>query len=348
VDDQRGVTFGLAYDFRNPLQWRREPEELYRQLLKQITWAEGLGIGSVWLTEHHFCEDGYTPSPLTIAAAIGARTTSLQIGTNLMLLPLHDPIRVAEDAATVSLLTGGRFSLGVGMGYRQLEFDVFGRSMRHRPSLLEEGVEVIRAAWTGEPVHVRGRRYQVEGVTITPAPVHVPPLLVGGLTEAAIDRVARIADGYLCTLDNNLGLLYLDALERHGKDRASGRIHALQWAVIDEDPERAWAAISDFALYQWNEYIGWGVFGPPDEVPRYERADQLLEAGFFTLWDAAAAVEHLSTLLADHPQFVDVHFWAQLPGEAVESGSARVEYLARNVIPEVRARLAAAPAASSR
>lgn len=334
-----GVTFGLAYDFRNPVRWHRDPEELYRQNLEQISWAEGLGFGSVWLTEHHFCEDGYTPSPLPIAAAIGARTSSMRIGTNLMLLPLHDPIRVAEDAATLSLLTGGRFALGVGMGYRELEFDVFGRRMSNRPSLLEEGVEIIRRAWSGQPVDFHGRRFDVPAVSVTPVPSHVPPLLIGGLAEPAIDRVARIADGYLCTVNNDLALLYFQALERHGKDPADGKVYALQWAIVDEDPERAWAAIGEHAIYQWNEYISWGVFGPPDQAPRYEHPQELVDAGFFHLWDAATAIEKLSALLRERPQFKDLHFWAQLPGEAVESGSRRVEYLATKVLPEIRARL---------
>src|SRR5690606_29410431 len=108
------------------------------------------------------------------------------------------------------------------------------------------------------------------------------------------------------------------------KDPGRGEVFALQWAIIDEDPERAWAAVSDHALYQWNEYISWGVFGPPDAVPRYETADQLVEAGFFRLWDADEAVRQLVPLLQERPQIKDLHFWAQLPGEPVESGSRRV------------------------
>jgi alkanesulfonate monooxygenase SsuD/methylene tetrahydromethanopterin reductase-like flavin-dependent oxidoreductase (luciferase family) len=144
----RSVNFGLWYDFRNP-QENRSFETLYRESLDQIVWAETLGFGSVWLTEHHFCDDGYTPSPLVIAAAIGERTQRLRIGTNLMLLPLADPIRLAEDAATLSILTSGRFDLGVGLGYRELEFDYFGRKLVNRPSLMEEGIDILRQAWSG-------------------------------------------------------------------------------------------------------------------------------------------------------------------------------------------------------
>ena len=170
----REVRFGLWYDFRNPPQWQQPSERLYRQLLEQIAWAEELGLGSVWLTEHHFCDDGYTPSPLVIAAAIGSRTTQMRIGTNLMLLPLHDPIRLAEDAATVAILTGGRFDLGVGLGYRQIEFEAFHRSLRNRPSLLEEGIEIIRRAWSGEPICFAGKRFNIGDVTVHPVPTRPP------------------------------------------------------------------------------------------------------------------------------------------------------------------------------
>ncbi|MDQ3946187.1 MAG: LLM class flavin-dependent oxidoreductase [Actinomycetota bacterium] len=332
--NQEQVTFGLAYDFRNPEPWRKPTEALYQEVLDQIVWAEGLGFRSVWLTEHHFCDDGYTPSPLTIAAAIGARTQHMHIGTNLLVLPLHDPIRIAEDAATVSILTGGRFRLGVGQGYHESEFEGFGRKIRNRPSLLEEGVEVIRRAWSGDMVNFSGKRVRVEDVRITPVPESPLPLLVGALADPAIERAARIGDGYLDTL-NAGGAKYVEALSKVGKDPAEGRIYSLQWPIIDEDPERTWAEVGQHSVYQWNEYIGWGVFGPPDQVPRYESPKQLVEAGMIQLWDASTAVAQLSGILSDRPQTKDLHFFAQLPGEPVESGSRRVEYLATKVMPEV-------------
>ena len=88
------VNYGVWYDFRNPAAWHQAFEAFYTERLEQITQAEKLGFNSCWLTEHHFCEDGYTPSPLVLAAAIGARTQKMRLGTNLMLLPLHDPVRV--------------------------------------------------------------------------------------------------------------------------------------------------------------------------------------------------------------------------------------------------------------
>ena len=338
--DNSPVRFGLWYDFRNPGQWSRPFESFYRETLDQIVWAEELGYRSIWLTEHHFAEDGYTPSPLVIAGAIAARTTEMFISTSLMLLPLHDPIRLAEDAATLSILSGGRFHLGLGLGYRPIEFETFKRALINRPSLMEEGCEVIRRAWNGESLKMDGKRFQYPDVTVYPIPEHKPMLLIGGMNEPSIDRAARIGDGFLST-QNAHQQAYLDALERHGKDPAKGSIHAGQWAIIDEDPEATWARIGEHALYQINEYIGWGAFGPPDEVPRFPDRDSLVSGGAFTLWDGPTAVKEIVALLRGMPQIKDIYFWAQLPGESVESGSKRMEFFMREVAPKVIAELAA-------
>ncbi|MCP2253779.1 Flavin-dependent oxidoreductase, luciferase family (includes alkanesulfonate monooxygenase SsuD and methylene tetrahydromethanopterin reductase) [Prauserella aidingensis] len=347
MDTNRDCTFGLWYDFRNPPQWHRPFSTLYREVLDQIAWAESLGIGSAWLTEHHFVEDGYTPSPFALAAAIGERTSTLRIGTNLIVAPLHNPVRLAEDAATLSLLTGGRFDLGLGQGYWAPEFAAFERELKYRPSLLEESVALIRRAWAGDDTPFNGKRFRLPGVRVTPVPERTPKLLVGALAEPAIERAARIADGFLST-QNPHQESYLDALDRIGGSSADAEIYAGQWTVIAEDPEREWARIGKHALYQLNNYISWGAFGPPDQVPQFADADQIVAAGAFQLWDPTTAVDELTALLRARPQIKDVHFWAQLPGESVESGSARIELLATKVMPEVRRRLAAeAPAGAA-
>ena len=341
--DNREVAFGLWYDFRNPSGDNPIPDRpfstFYRQVLDQIAWAEEIGLDSVWLTEHHFCDDGYTPSPFTLAAAIGERTRRMRIGTNLIVSPLHDPIRLAEDAATLSLLTGGRFDLGVGQGYWEREFAAFGKTIKNRPSLLTEGVELIRRAWSGSREPYEGKRYRFPGLPVTPLPEQPPQLLVGALADPAIERVARIGDGFLST-QNHHHEVYLDALERQGTPREQGRIYAGQWALIAEDPEREWAEVGPLVLDQLNTYISWGAFGPPDTTPRFADPDQIVAAGAFTLWDPATAVDELTALLTARPQIRDVHFWAQLPGESVDHGSRRVELLATQVAPAVKERLA--------
>ena len=330
--------FGLWYDFRNPAG--RPMEAFYRETVDQIVWAEGLGFESVWLTEHHFADDGYTPSPLVIASAIGARTREMRIGTNLMLLPLHNPVRLAEDSAALSLLTGGRFDLGVAIGYRQLEFDAFGRKLSHRPSLLEEGVAIIRRAWAGESIACDGKRFSFPDLRIAPLPERPPRILIGGLSEPAIERAARIGDGFLSTLSIGHDI-YVAGLEKAGKAPSDGTICAGQWVIVDEDPEATWDRIGDHAVYQLNQYIEWGAFGPPDDVPRFPDKEAIAANGPYQLWTGERAVDELVKLIEENPLIEDVHFWAQLPGEPVESGSRRIEYMAAKVLPEVRARLAA-------
>ncbi len=330
------VNFGLWYDFRNPGPTDRSFETLYAASLEQMAWAEQLGFDSIWLTEHHFCEDGYAPSPLVVAAAIGQRTKRMRIGTNLMLLPLADPLRLAEDTATLSILTDGRFDLGVGLGYRQLEFDYFGRKLINRPSLMEEGVALLRAAWTGEPVHHQGKRYQVDGLMVRPTPATPPRVFMGGMAEPAIARAARLGDGFLST--GGIGHdVYVQALQAAGKDRRQGAICAGNWAIIAEDPEAEAAAVGDYALYQTNQYVSWGAFGPPDQVPLFPDAASAIKEGFYELWDADQAVAGLTEMLNTYPEIIDVHFWAQFPGESVDSGSRRLEYIAKQVLPRVRA-----------
>jgi alkanesulfonate monooxygenase SsuD/methylene tetrahydromethanopterin reductase-like flavin-dependent oxidoreductase (luciferase family) len=319
---------------------------MYGQYLDQIENAERIGFDSVWLTEHHFCEDGYTPSPLVVAAAIGGRTTRMRIGTNLMILPLHNPIRIAEDAASLSLLTGGRFDLGVGIGYREMEFKAFGRELKYRPSLMEEAVEIIRRAWAGDRINFKGKRFEVGDHKITPQPETLPRIFLGGLSEPAIDRAARIADGFLST--GGIGQdLYVAALKRQGKPAREGRIIAGHWAIIAEDPEEEASRVGQHLMYQANEYIRWGAFGPPEATPLFPDAATAIANGLYELWDADTAVTNLRKLLDDYPQIEDVHFWAQFPGESVESGQRRLDYISGKVLPRLREHLDSSQRTSS-
>src|SRR5437588_9210694 len=114
--ETRKIRFGLWYDFRNPARWRQPADRLYREILDQIAWSENNGFDDVWLSEHHFIEDGYLPSILPAAAAIAARTNRIRIASGVLLMPFHNPIRLAEDIATWS---GGQHRRG--LGYRQTD-----------------------------------------------------------------------------------------------------------------------------------------------------------------------------------------------------------------------------------
>src|SRR6202022_2745165 len=122
----RRVKVGYQFDFRNPPGSGLSFAELYREMFRQAERAEDLGFDSVWLTEHHFTDDGYLPSMLPMAGALASRTKRVTIGTYVLLAPFMHPLKLAEDAAVVDVISGGRLRLGLGQGYRAEEFDGFG------------------------------------------------------------------------------------------------------------------------------------------------------------------------------------------------------------------------------
>jgi alkanesulfonate monooxygenase SsuD/methylene tetrahydromethanopterin reductase-like flavin-dependent oxidoreductase (luciferase family) len=171
----------------------RSDADLYEQAIELAVEAERLGFDSVWLTEHHFVDDGYMPSLMAVAAAMAVRTERIEIGTGLLLAPLHDPIRLAEDAATVDLLSHGRFVLGLGMGWREEEFLGLEIPIAERRQRLIDTVTVLRQAWGDGVVTGRG------GVSVRPKPPRPggPPIWIGAHAERAVRRAGRIADGFM-------------------------------------------------------------------------------------------------------------------------------------------------------
>jgi alkanesulfonate monooxygenase SsuD/methylene tetrahydromethanopterin reductase-like flavin-dependent oxidoreductase (luciferase family) len=143
--------FGLITCQRYPGDARSD-EQLYEEAIDLAVEAERLGFDSVWVSEHHFVDDAYLSSLLPVCAAIVARTERITVGTGLLLAPLYEPIRLAEDAATVDLLSHGRFVLGIGLGWREEEFEVLRVPLSERAARLEGAVSACRQAWSGQPV----------------------------------------------------------------------------------------------------------------------------------------------------------------------------------------------------
>lgn len=186
--------FGVAYDFRNTRPDEQTDVELYQRALERIHYAEELGFDQFWLSEHHFVPEGHSPAPLTIAAAIAARTESIRIGTCVYLLPLHHPLQVAEEVATLDILSSGRMDLGVGLGYRREEFAAFGVDRRERASRMDESCEILVRAWTEDGWAFDGRHFSLEDVSVHPKPVQKPhpPLWLSARNEKAARRAARL------------------------------------------------------------------------------------------------------------------------------------------------------------
>jgi alkanesulfonate monooxygenase SsuD/methylene tetrahydromethanopterin reductase-like flavin-dependent oxidoreductase (luciferase family) len=252
--------FVLRFDFRNPAMAGTTMAERYRAGLDMAEWADRLGFVSLTLSEHHGSEDGYLPSPLTMAAAIAGRTTNIRILVAAAVASFYEPLRLAEEAAVVDHLSGGRLDLVVGAGYLPSEFEMFGVPVTERVRRTVEMVETLRAAWTGEPFAYRGRK-----VRVTPAPLTVggPPLQLGASSEAAARRAARMGIGLMAP-DAVTWEFFRDETMRLGRPDPGPYFGGdTRFVHLAEDVEAGWAAIAPHAMHDASTYGRWIAAGGP-------------------------------------------------------------------------------------
>lgn len=195
------MKFGIGpFNLQVPHGSGKPHTKVYREMLDQVELAEELGFDSAWLIEHHFKEDGECPSVLLTAAATAARTRRIKIGTAMLLLPLHRPVRVAEDVAVLDNIANGRFILGVAASYRPIEFEGLGEGRKGREARMEEQLEILIKSWTTDSFAYSGKHYQFPEISVMPKPAQKPhpPIWIGASTEGGFRRAAKWADA-LCS-----------------------------------------------------------------------------------------------------------------------------------------------------
>lgn len=311
------MRIGIYFDLRNPPAWKQDPARLYGFTLEMCEEAERLGADSIWVSEHHMFDDGYLPQPLTMAAAIAARTRRVRIGTAVVVAPLHHPVHLAEQAAVVDLVSGGRLDLGIGAGYSRPEFDRFGAEIDRRYATTDRRYQELRDLWAD---HVRPQPVQAE-----------LPIWMGYAGPRGARRAGRLG-ARLLTPNHEMAPEYLAGLAEGGHPLESARMAGNAAAWVTDDPDRDWPLVSRHVAHMFDSYRAAAAAGTTAEPPRPVDPERLIASSatrplgtfrYGTPHDVATA---LRRLVGDAP-VETLLFWgsiAGMPEEMVSRGITSV------------------------
>ncbi|MEL7208928.1 MAG: LLM class flavin-dependent oxidoreductase, partial [Actinomycetota bacterium] len=247
----------IRFDMRAPAWGPASATDLYTASVEMARWADGLGLHAVVLSEHHRSDDGFLPSPIVAAAAVAAVTDQIGISLSALLLPLYDPVKVAEDLAVLDHISKGRVTTIVGLGYRREEYEMFGADWEGRGALFDECIGVLLDAWSGKEFTYGDRTVQV-----TPAPYRDPhPMLfVGGRSKLAARRAARFDLPFFPdSADPALRETYEAACRDAGREPGLmvSPPAKVSYTYVHEDPEAYWDVIGPHLLHEARTYRGW-------------------------------------------------------------------------------------------
>jgi len=319
----------LFLDLRNPPGWRRPWPDHYAQTLEFVEEADRLGIGSFWLSEHHFFEDGYLTQPFTMLAAMAARTKTARLGTAVVLAALRHPQHLAEEAILVDLISGGRLEIGFGAGYRVPEYEAFGADITRRYHFTDAAMAEVR-------------RLIGEG-GLTPPPIQQPiPLWLGYQGPQGAGRAGRLGVGLL-SLDRGLLAPYQEGLVSAGLSPSMARMGGVIDILVADDPEAAFETVLPFYAYQANTYRRYGAEGTGQPAPadltldklrsRQKEPGQIPGLRVLTPDAAIAAIEAaVEGLPVEH-----VYCWGSIAGMPDDLAARHAELLATKVTPALRA-----------
>jgi alkanesulfonate monooxygenase SsuD/methylene tetrahydromethanopterin reductase-like flavin-dependent oxidoreductase (luciferase family) len=332
------MKIGYMLDFRNPPSSKLDFGTFYAEMFRQVDFVEQAGFDSIWLTEHHFTDDGYLGALMPVLAAIASRTRRVTLGSYVLLAPFYHPLRLAEDSAAIDVISNGRLRLGIGLGYRGEEFGGFGIARSERLGRTLETIEILKRAWTGERFSYDGKYFKFNDVRVLPRPLSQPhpELLWGGMTAKAIERGARLGLSFACNLGRREVQLYRDALQRYGKDLAAFSIVGNRIVYVADNFDQAWADIEQPALYQASLYAQWlSAAADPGQTWIWPDAERLKRG---VIIGSPAEVRQRLQQLVDAGETTELIVAMQLPGLAPGKTMRSLERFAAEVLPHLRAR----------
>lgn len=318
---------------------------MFSESLREVVRGEELGFDSVWLEEHHSVKNHYWPSPLMGLAGYATRTSRILLGTDILVMPFYHPVRLAEDAAMLDVISGGRFILGAAIGYRPDEFALYETPLENRGARYAEGLQLMRRLWTEEDCTFEGKHFHLRQARIEPKPIQPSgvPLWLGGWGPLSLKRAAEWGEAWVPGPTAGLDKLlqaqaeYRRELCAAGKDPADFPNPLTREVIIAETNEQARALAEKHLLVNYRDEYGGGwehpLIGNEDRAP-IDQLDQLGQDRFI-VGDPerciAAIRRFRETFGVDH-LICRLYF----PGMPHEHILKELELLAREVIPAFR------------
>ena len=280
-----------------------DPQQALDGLLAQARLAKQMGFDSIWLPHHFATNPVRMFDTHTLMARLTAEAPNMTIGPGVLLLPVQNPVFVAEQAATLDWMSGGNYVLAAGLGYRPEEFAIHGAKMSERVGRLTESIEVIRRLWTEERVTHHGKYYHLDDIGLSMRPVRPEgcPIWVGGSVTASVKRAARIGDAWLAGFSQRF-----DELEALKKDYDAGRVEAglappatqpvCRETFIGPDGANALDICRPALLYKYKAYAAWG--SPSFDGAELEKNFDEFVDSHFIVGDAAKAKDQVAKVVA--------------------------------------------------
>ena len=305
----------------------------YDELATQASLLEELGYDTAAVGERHFYDDGFL-DPLTLVTSLATETDSIDLMTNVLLLPIYHPVHLAERIANVDILSNGRTRWGVSLGYRESELTNFGVAMEERVPRFMESIHLLKRLLAGERVDHDGDHFHLDDAFVEPQPVQDPRprFWGGGRAPVAIKRAAFRCDGFSAAgtvpaeLERDVGIYY-DALEERGKDPDDGTVTIMVDGYVAETEDAAYDAVDPYLLDVYEMYARWG--NPGYERPTWDDIEEQILVG--SVEQVAAKLETYRDIGVDH-----VIFRTQFPGMDQETALDSIRTFGADVLPAVR------------
>ncbi|MFC7222854.1 LLM class flavin-dependent oxidoreductase [Halalkalicoccus sp. GCM10025322] len=316
----------------------RSASERYGELLELGRAAENAGLDSVWTSEHHFTDDEYLSATMPTLGALAGATEEIRLGSGVALTPFYDPVRLAEDAATIGALSNDRLVLGLSIGYLDFEFENFGVPKDERTERTEDAIRLLRNAWEPGSLEYDSDFHPISPeAEVTPTPDDAPPIVLGALAKPAVRRAARMGDGWCANEMLSIEEIELrqDDIERVRKEEGLEReftTYVVQYGFVGDSYEDAWETLREGYFYQQRKYQEWAEGEELDELPDEQREELEERAIVGTPEDVAEELGEYRDALGEDVHFV---FRPYAPGISTEELVECIDRLGEEVAPRL-------------